>query len=114
MGYGYKKDIPEMLILAQELQKSREYKRSKDMYMEFAITHPKHCMRFKAYFEVADNLYYEKKYNEAFECYNNFLKYCFKQDNLTDEEIDWINAYKSLAKSRLRWIKENGYKTNQS
>jgi len=30
--------------------------------MKFAITYPKHCMRFKAHFEVAANLYYEQKY----------------------------------------------------
>lgn len=108
MRYGYKKDIPEMLVLAQELQKLRKYELSRKMYMKFFITHPKHYMRFKALFEVADNLYYEKKYDEAFECYNNFLKYCSKQDNLTDEEFGWINAYKELAKSRMMRVTDMG------
>lgn len=109
MGYGCKKDIPEMLILAQALQKAGEYKRSRDIYMQFFTTHPKHFMRFKALFEVADNLYYEKKYDEAVECYNNFLNYCNEQDDLTDEEISWINAYKELTKSRFKRIAGKGY-----
>lgn len=98
-----------MLILAQELQKLRDYKHSREIYMQFFISNPKHYMRFKALFEVADNLYYEKNYDEAIKYYNDFLGYCDKQDSLTVEEISWINAYKELAKSRLKWITENGY-----
>lgn len=106
LGYGYKNDIPEMLILAQELQKSGDYKHSREMYMKFFSDNPRHYMRFKALFEVADNLYYEKSYNEAAQSYNNFLKYCDEQSSLTDQERSWINAYKDLAERRLKAIAE--------
>lgn len=107
MAYGYKNHIPEMLVIAQELQKAREYERSRDMYMKFFNTHPKHCMRFKALFEAADNLYYEEKYKEAAKAYNKFLKYCDEEDNPTDEEKSWIDAYKELSGRRLRFIEEH-------
>lgn len=104
MEYRCKNGIPYMLIEAQELQKAGEYKYSRDMYMRFFKDNPRHYMRFKALFEAADNLYYEKNYSRAKEGYNYFLKYCGGQNNLSEQESSWVSAYKALAERRLMVI----------
>ncbi|URZ14072.1 tetratricopeptide repeat protein [Clostridium felsineum] len=109
VDYKSQNYISQELILAQELQKSREYKRSRELYMHFFIEHPKHYLRFKALFEVADNLYYEKKYDEAVKSYNKFLNYCDEQYKLTSQEISWVNAYKNLSYSRIKAISKKNY-----
>lgn len=103
MNYRY---VESELILAQELQKAGEYEHSRQMYKKFYGKYPKHPMRFKALFEVADNLYYEKKYKEALKSYDKFFKYCDEQDNVTAEEISWIKAYGNLAYSRIKAIRK--------
>lgn len=97
-------EIPEILILAQELQKNYEYKLSRKLYKDFFVNNPSHYLRFKALFEVADNWYYEKKYKEAIKEYNEFINYCNTYTNISIQELGWINAYKKLAYIRIKNI----------
>lgn len=99
------KNIPQKLILAQDFQKARQYSLSRNLYSEFFSDNPNHPLRFKALFEVTDNWFHEKKYMEALNGFNDFVKYCDAQENLTEEEVGWINAYKQLAVSRLNLVK---------
>ena len=103
MGY-IKRSVPYELVIAQELQKAKKYKLSRESYMSFFTTNPSHILRFKALFEVADNYFHEGLYLEAVESYDKFLDYCNEQTEITEDEKDWVNAYTSLTISRKRTI----------
>ncbi len=98
-------DIPEILVLAQELQKARDYYNSRNLYKKFFDNNPNHYLRFKALFEVADNWFHEKKYSNAEVAFVEFINYCDKQQSLTEQENDWIKYYRQLAMSRIKNIK---------
>ncbi|MCR4903742.1 MAG: tetratricopeptide repeat protein [Butyrivibrio sp.] len=96
--------VTEELIQANEYQKIGDYKLSAKIYQQFFNDNPDHPMRFKALFEVADNLYHDKKYDEAKKQYQFFLSYCADQQQITSEEKGWVDAYTKLAYSRLENI----------
>lgn len=105
--YGDKNsDVPESLVLAQELQKARDYHNSRHLYKQFFDNNPKHHLRFKALFEVADNWFHEKKYTNAGAAFVKFIEYCDNQQSLTEKEKEWIKYYKRLALSRIEAIKK--------
>ena len=99
-------DIPEMLIRAQELQKGGDYTYSRKLYKEFFELNDTHPLRFKAFFEVADNYFHAKDYKSAKQGYEDFLEYCLNQENTTEVELGWIGAYTKLAHSRLQLIEQ--------
>ncbi|HYF83479.1 MAG TPA: hypothetical protein VEB00_10695 [Clostridia bacterium] len=96
--------IPKSLVLAQELQKGRDYYNSRNLYNDFFINNQNHYLRFKALFEVADNWFHEKKYANAEISFSEFINYCDKQQNLTEQEKEWIKYYRQLALSRIKEI----------
>lgn len=100
------KDIPEILIRAQELQKGGDYTYSRKLYKEFFECNDTHPLRFKALFEVADNYYHAKDYKLAKQAYEVFLTYCSNQNIVTGEERGWIDAYTKLTYSRLEIIEQ--------
>lgn len=100
------KDIPETLVLAQDFQKARQYRLSRKLYSEFFSENPKHPLRFKALFEVADNWFHEKNAKEAIAGFLDFIEYCEGEKSFTDEEIGWINAYRKLAESRIQEVEK--------
>ena len=106
------KEIPEMLIQAQELQKAGDYTYSRRLYKEFFESNNTHPLRFKALFEVADNYYHAKDYKSAKKAYLDFLEYCSDQENTAEEEYGWIDAYTRLTKSRLEMIEHITIKQN--
>ena len=99
------KEIPEILVKAQEMQKIGDYRLSLKLYREFFENNPSHPMRFKALFEVADNYYHAGAYDNAQIGYENFLDYCGEQ-HLSSEESGWVKEYSRLAHSRLKQIDE--------
>lgn len=99
-------DIPEMLIRAQEFQKGGDYTYSRKLYKEFFECNDTHPLRFKALFEVADNYYHAKDYKSAKHGYEDFLEYCSVQEDVTEQESGWIDAYIKLANSRLKKIEQ--------
>ena len=100
------KDIPDILIRAQELQKAGDYTYSCKLYKQFWENNDVHPLRFKALFEVADNYYHAGDYRSAMQGYQEFLDYCSTQLDTTTEERGWIDAYTKLAHSRLTTIGE--------
>jgi len=97
--------VPQSLVMAQAFQKARDYSLSRKLYKEFFETHPNHHLKFKALFEIADNLFYEKKFTEALKAYEDFITYCSAVNNTSSDESGWINAYVALAHSRMKTIK---------
>ena len=71
------------------------------LYARFFEEKPTHPLRFKCLFEVADNLFYEGRYAEASAAYRTFLNYCEEQQEISDEEAYWIDAYIRLTNSRI-------------
>lgn len=98
--------VPKELILANELQKIGDYELSRKTYQDFFDANPMHILRFKALFEVADNLYHAGRYVEARQGYLKFLEYCASQEDLSADESGWVEAYTDLSNSRLRTIKK--------
>lgn len=98
--------IPNELILANELQKIGDYKLSRHLYQKFFDENPHHPLRFKALFEVADNFFHAKYYQDAKNGYELFLSYCAKQRHLSEEELGWIHAYTKLSYSRIKTIQQ--------
>ncbi len=98
-------EVPEILLQAQELQKAGDYGLSKKLYRRFFEENPEHPLRFKALFEVADNCYHAADYSDAEQGYRFFLSYCLEQNNVSEEEHKWIDAYMALSYSRLENIK---------
>jgi len=109
VAYKRENEIPEDLILAQALQKSRQYSLSRKLYADFFAGNPTHYLRFKALFEIADNWFHEKKYKEAEKAYIVFMEYCKAEENLSEEELSWIEAYRKLSESRLSKIGKDRY-----
>lgn len=107
---GIELDTPQELIRANDLQRGGHYAASGKLYARFFEENPKHPLRFKCLFEVADNLYYEKRYAEALEVYQTFIHYCEGQQDISDEEAGWIDAYIKLANSRIDSINNRGQK----
>ena len=101
-------DSPEMLIRAQELQKGGDYTYSRKLYNEFFECNDTHPLRFKALFEVTDNYFHAKDYKTAKHGYEEFLEYCSVQEDVTEQESGWIDAYTKLANSRLKIIEHIG------
>ncbi|WP_026659622.1 tetratricopeptide repeat protein [Butyrivibrio sp. AC2005] len=99
------KDIPEILVKAQEMQKIGDYRLSMKLYRDFFENNSCHPLRFKALFEVADNYYHSGDYDSAQIGYNNFLDYC-KGQSPSSDEIGWVKEYSKLARSRLKQINE--------
>lgn len=97
-------DIPQILVFANDLQRAGDYGSSRKYYEKFLVENPAHCLRFKALFEIADNFYYEKNYREARKAYEDFQTYCRTQQDLTEYEAGWVQAYTKLAESRLKKI----------
>lgn len=98
--------IPNELIQANELQKMGDYKLSGRFYQKFFDDNPEHPLRFKALFEVADNLFHAGCYRDAKNGYELFLSYCVKQRNLSEEEAGWVRAYTKLSQSRIKTIEQ--------
>lgn len=71
------------------------------MYEEFFLNNQSHVLRFKALFEIADNIFYEGKYILAEKKYLEFIEYCISQDVCTKTEHSLVEAYVKLAKRRL-------------
>ena len=101
-------DTPQELIRANDLQRGGHYAASGKLYARFFEENPSHPLQFKCLFEVADNLYYEERYAEALDAYHAFINYCAGQQNISDEEADWIDAYIKLANSRIYSINNRG------
>ena len=101
-------DTPQELIRANDLQRGGHYAASGKLYARFFKKNPTHPLRFKCLFEVADNLYYEERYAEALDAYQAFINYCAGQQNTSDEEAGWIDAYIKLANSRIYSINNRG------
>lgn len=97
------KEIPEILIKAQEMQKIGDYRLSMKMYKKFFENNPDHPLRFKALFEVADNCFHAGDYVNAKGKYERFLEYCAEQQ-ISFEERGWVEEYSKLAKSRIKMI----------
>lgn len=106
MSCYMKEAIPEELILAQELQKAREFQLSRNCFQAFFNANPSHCLRFKALYEVADNYFHEGLYPDAQKAYIKFLDYCKEQSKITEAEKGWISAYTALAFSRMEKIED--------
>ena len=104
------KDIPEILIRAQELQKGGDYTYSRKLYKEFFELNDTHPLRFKVLFEVADNYYHARDYKSAKRGYEDFLEYCLSKEDTAEVEFGWIDAYTKLAHSRLKMIEKIGNK----
>lgn len=102
------KDIPEILVKAQEMQKMGDYRLSMKLYRDFFENNPCHPMRFKALFEVADNYYHAGDYSNAKTGYESFLDYCNGQ-HPSSEESGWVKEYSKLAHSRLEQINVKGH-----
>ena len=96
--------VPEELIQANELQKIGDYELSRKVYLNFFVANPEHIMRFKALFEVADNLFHAGRYAEAQQGYKKFLEYCSSQKKFTADEAGWVKAYTELSNSRIQSI----------
>lgn len=99
-------ELPQSLVIAQAFQKAYNYSLSRKLYKEFFDTHPHHPLRYKALFEVADNLFYEKRSTEALKAYEDFIAYCKAAKKPSSEELGWINAYTALANSRIKNIRK--------
>ena len=99
--YKKTKKIPQAIIFAQELQKSGDYIYSRKIYEEFFLNNQNHALRFKALFEIADNIFYEGKYILAEKKYLEFMEYCMSQDVSTETAHSLVEAYVKLAKRRL-------------
>ena len=97
--------IPEELIRANELQKIGDYRLSGMLYKNFFYCNPQHPLRFKALFEVADNLFHAGSYRDAKKAYETFLSYCAQQTEVSEEEAGWISAYTKLSYSRIKSMK---------
>ena len=97
-------EVPNSLVMAQTFQKAHDYSLSRKLYKDFFDNNPHHPLRFKALFEVADNLFYEKKYTEALKAYEDFISYCKAVDKPSLKDLGWINAYTALAHSRIKNI----------
>lgn len=98
--------IPDELVQANELQKIGDYKLSGSLYQKFFECNPQHSLRFKALFEVADNLFYAGHYQDAKNGYELFLSYCAEQRSLSEEESGWVSAYTKLSHSRIKTIEQ--------
>lgn len=98
-------EVPQQLVFANDLQRAGEYAASRKYYRQFFEEHPEHTLRFKALFEIGDNYYYEKNKKKAREAYQEFQRYCSSQEELTQEEEGWVQAYQRLAQSRLSELK---------
>ena len=84
--------IPPELVFANDLQRGGHYATSGKIYQKFFDEYPSHPLRFKCLYEVADNLFYEKKYRMAKEAYHKFMTYCEQQDVITEDERSWIDV----------------------
>lgn len=98
--------IPDELVQANELQKIGDYKLSGSLYQKFFECNPQHPLRFKALFEMADNLFHAGCYRDAKNGYERFLAYCDEQESLSEEELGWISAYTKLSYSRIKTIEQ--------
>lgn len=57
---------------------------------------------------MADNYYHAKDYKSAKHGYEDYLEYCSVQEDVTEQESGWIDAYTKLANSRLKMIEHIG------
>ena len=103
--------IPDELIKANELQKIGDYRLSRTLYQKFFDCNPHHPLRFKALFEVADNLFHAGFYRDARNGYESFLSYCAEQTEVSEEEAGWVDAYTNLACSRIKTINQKYLKS---
>lgn len=101
--------VPDELVQANELQKIGDYKLSGKLYKKFFDCNPQHPLRFKALFEVADNLFHAGYYQDAEKAYETFLSYTVQQKDLSEEEAGWVSAYTKLSHSRIRTIQQKLY-----
>ena len=72
----------------------------------YSVKRQRQRKTFQALFEVADNYYHVKDYKSAKHGYEDFLEYCSVQENVTEQESGWIDAYTKLANSRLKMIEQ--------
>ncbi len=97
-------NVPQELVFANDMQRAGDYQLSRKYYKKFLLESPTHPLRFKAFFEIADNYFYENNFVKTREVYRQFQVYCKAQVQLTEEESGWVDAYSRLVMSRLQKI----------
>lgn len=58
-------NVPQELIFTNDMQRAGDYRLSRKYYRELLLENPTHPLWFKAFFEIADNYFYENNFVKA-------------------------------------------------